>query len=259
MVVAGRRRSIAFSIALGVGLISVILLLYIGWVLLNWKNGILLFLGIVLVATIISGVVLNTTFLVREVRRSEQKDAFINAVTHELKTPVASIKLSFETVTARCVEDGKRQEFYRVMLADSDRLLASIEQVLRTGRIGSTSHHKLNISRIDLNGVVEECVSRALALHQISADSLEYHPGPPTTILGDPDEVRAAISNLIDNAVKYSNNPVKVTVETSLLDGNVLVRVKDRGAGIPRIELKQIFKRFYRVRGQLATRVKGTG
>jgi two-component system sensor histidine kinase SenX3 len=259
MVVAGRRRSIAFSIALGVGLILVILLLYIGWVLLNWKNPILLFLGIVLVLTIISGVVLNTTFLVREVRRNEQKDAFINAVTHELKTPVASIKLYLETLQTRPVDDAKRQEFYRVMLADSDRLLASIEQVLRTGRIGSTSHHKLNRSRIDLNGVVEECVSRALALHQISTDSLEYHPGPPTTILGDPDEVRAAIANLIDNAVKYSNSPVKVTVETSRLDGNVLVRVKDRGAGIPKIELKQIFKRFYRVPGQLATRVKGTG
>jgi two-component system, OmpR family, sensor histidine kinase SenX3 len=260
MVVAGRRRSIAFSIALGVGLISVILLLYIGWVLLNWKNGILLFLGIVLVATIISGVVLNTTFLVREVRRNEQHDAFINAVTHELKTPVASIRLYLETLQTRPVDDAKRQEFYRIMLADSERLLASIEQVLRTGRIGSAMHHKLNLSRIDLNGAVEECVSRALTLHHISAESLEYHPGPPATILGDPDEVRAAISNLVDNAVKYSGSPVKVTVETSPLDGKyVLVRVKDRGPGIPKIELKQIFKRFYRVPGPLATRVKGTG
>jgi len=260
MVVAGRRRSIAFSIALGVGTISVILLLYIGWVLLHWKNGILLFLGIVLVATIIGGVVLNTTFLVREVRRNEQHDAFINAVTHELKTPVASIRLYLETLQTRPVDEAKRQDFYRIMLADSERLLASIEQVLRTGRIGSTSRHKLNRSRIDLNGVVEECVSRALTLHHISAESLEYHPGPPTTILGDPDEVRAAISNLVDNAVKYSNSPVKVTVETSPLDSKyVLVRVKDQGSGIPKIELKQIFKRFYRVPGPLATRVKGTG
>lgn len=260
MVVAGRRRSIAFSIALGVGLISVILLLYIGWVQLNWKNGISLFLGILLVATIISGVVLNTTFLVREVRRNEQHDAFINAVTHELKTPVASIRLYLETLQTRPVDESKRQEFYRIMLADSERLLASIEQVLRTGRIGSTTHHKLNLSRIELNGVVEECVSRALALYQIPADSLEYRPGPPSTILGDADEVRAAISNLIDNAVKYSKSPAKVTIETPPLDGKyVQVRVKDQGAGIPKIELKQIFKRFYRVPGSVATRVKGTG
>jgi two-component system sensor histidine kinase SenX3 len=260
MVVAGRRRSIAFSIALGVSLISVILLLYIGWVLLGWKNPILLFLGIVLVATIISGVVLNTTFLVREVRRNEQHDAFINAVTHELKTPVASIRLYLETLQTRPVDESKRQEFYRIMLADSERLLASIEQVLRTGRIGSTTHHKRNLSRIELNGVVEECVSRALSLYQLSADSLEYRPGPPATIMGDADEVRAAISNLVDNAVKYSSRPAKVTVETSPLDNKyVQVRVKDRGPGIPKIQLKQIFKRFYRIPGPLATRVKGTG
>src|SRR5581483_10049957 len=99
MVVA-RRRSVVFFIALGIGLISVILLLYIGWVLLNWRTGILLFLGTLLLAMIIFGVVLNTTFLVREIRRNEQHDAFINAVTHELKTPVASIRLYLETLLA---------------------------------------------------------------------------------------------------------------------------------------------------------------
>src|SRR5216684_4286674 len=126
MVVAGRQKSIAFFIALGAGLISVVLLLYIGWVLLNWRTGILLFLGIMLLATIISGVVLNTTFLVREIRRNEQHDAFINAVTHELKTPVASIRLYLETLQTRSVEEDKRQEFYRTMLEDSERLLGTI-------------------------------------------------------------------------------------------------------------------------------------
>jgi two-component system sensor histidine kinase SenX3 len=260
MVVAGRRRSIAFFIALGVGLISVILLLYIGWVLLNWRTGILLFLGVLLLATIISGVVLNTTFLVREVRRNEQHDAFINAVTHELKTPVASIRLYLETLLTRPVDETKRQEFYRIMVADSDRLLATIEQILRTGRIGSTTHHKQNLSRIEINGVVEECLTRVRTLHHVPTEALEYRPGPPTTILGDSDEVRAAVANLIDNAVKYSGSSVKVTVETAPVDGKfVMVRVRDQGLGIPKMELKQIFKRFYRVPGPMAKRVKGTG
>lgn len=260
MVVAGRRRSIAFFIALGIGLISVIILLYIGWVLLNWRTGILLFLATILSLTIISGVVLNTTFLVREIRRNEQHDAFINAVTHELKTPIASIRLYLETLQTRPVEEPKRQEFYRTMVEDSDRLLGTIEQVLRTGRIGSTVHHKLNLSPLDVNGVVQECMERARTLYRVPAESLEYHPGPAMTIMGDPDEVRAAVSNLIDNAVKYSGPAVKVSVETAPVDGKfVTVRVKDQGAGIPKIELKQIFKRFYRVPGPLATRVKGTG
>src|SRR3981081_2256223 len=123
MVLAGRKKSIAFFIALGVGMISVILLLYIGWVLLNWREWILLFLGVLLLAMIISGVVLNTTFLVREIRRNEQHDAFINAVTHELKTPVASIRLYLQTLQSRDIDDRTRQEFYRVMVEDTDRLL----------------------------------------------------------------------------------------------------------------------------------------
>src|SRR5579864_26077 len=168
MPLAGRRRSIAFFIALGVGLISFISLLYIGWVLLNWRTGILLFLGSLLALVIISGVVLNTTFLVREIRRNEQHDAFINAVTHELKTPVASIRLYLETLQTRAVDEPKRQEFYRTMVEDSERLLATIEQVLRTGRFGSSGHHKLNRVRIDLNGVVEECLARARTLHHAS-------------------------------------------------------------------------------------------
>ncbi len=260
MVVAGRRRSIAFFIALGVGLISVIVLLYIGWVLLRWHTGILLFLGSLLFLTIIVGVVLNTTFLVREIRRNEQHDAFINAVTHELKTPVASIRLYLETLQTRPVDDVKRREFYRIMVEDSDRLLTTIEQVLRTGRIGSSSRRKLHLVRISLNGVIEECLERTRTLHRLQAEAIEYRPGAEVTVMGDPEEVRAAVSNLIDNAVKYSGSAVKVLVETEAVDDKfVSVRVRDQGPGIAKMELKQIFKRFYRVPGPLATRVKGTG
>ena len=259
MVVAGRRKSIAFFIALGIGLIGVTVLLYVGWGLLNWHHGILLVLGVLLLLVIVSGVGLNTAFLVREIRRNEQHDAFINAVTHELKTPVASIRLYLETLQTRPVDESKRKEFYRIMLDDSDRLLATIEQVLRTGRMGAVSR-KLNLSRVEIAGLIEECLTRARALHSLPAESLKFRPGPPVAILGDADEVRAAISNLIDNAVKYSGSEVNVTVETARVDGKfVTVRVKDEGPGIPKTELKRVFKRFHRVPGPLASRVKGTG
>jgi len=259
MVLAGRRKTTAFFIALGAGLISVILLLYVGWVLLNWRTGILLFLGLLLMTAVICGVVLNTIFLVREIRRNEQKDAFINAVTHELKTPVASIRLYLETLQTRPVEEARRQEFYGIMLDDSERLLATIEQVLRTGRAGAAGR-KPNLTRIDMNELVGSCVERARTLHKASAESLQYHPGAPAATMGDLDEVQAAVSNLIDNAIKYSGGDFRVTVETANVDGKyVYVRVRDAGPGIPRAELKQIFKRFHRVPGPLAARIKGTG
>ncbi len=259
MVVAGRQKSIAFFIALGAGLICVIILLYVGWVLLNWRHGILLVLGALLMAAIVSGVVLNTIFLVREIRLNAQHDAFINAVTHELKTPIASIRLYLETLQTRAVDDAKRLEFYRIMVEDSERLLGTIEQVLRTGRIGLSSR-RLNVSRIELGAVIERCVERVRTLHKVSAEALAYRPGQPVTIVGDADEVQAAVSNLIDNAVKYSGSDVRVTVETATVDGKyVALRVTDHGPGIEKTELKRIFKRFYRVPGAVATRVKGTG
>jgi two-component system, OmpR family, sensor histidine kinase SenX3 len=259
MVVAGRRKSIAFFIALGSCLIVVILLLYLGWVVFNWHTGILLFFGFLLLAMIISGVVLNTIFLVREIRRNEQHDAFINAVTHELKTPVASIRLYLETLQRRNVDEAKRNEFYRIMLEDSDRLLATIEQVLLTGRTG-TSARRLHRAPVDLGVLIEECVVRTATLHRLPTESIQFKRISDATVSGDSNELRAAISNLLDNAIKYSGANVKIEIETRQLnDRFVVVRVTDNGTGIPSGELKRIFKRFYRVPGPASTRVKGTG
>ncbi len=259
MIVSSRRKSVTFFIALGVALIAVTVLLYVGWVLLSWRTGILLALGVVLLALIISGVVLNTTFLVREIQRNEQHDAFINAMTHELKTPVTSIRLYLETLQTRAVEEPKRQEFYSIMLTDSERLLGTIEQVLRTGRVAAL-RAKPVLAPVDLNPLISECIERARTLHTVAAEALKFRPGGEIRVMGDAEEVRTAISNLIDNAVKYSGHDVDVTVETSRLDGKFAeIRVSDRGPGIPKQELKQVFSRFYRVPGPIAARVKGTG
>jgi len=256
---SGRRKSTALIIAQGASLTVITVLLYVGWVILRWRTGILLALGVVLFSVIITGVVLNTIFLVRAIRRNEQHDAFINAVTHELKTPVASIRLYLETLQSRPVDEDKRKEFYRIMHEDSDRLLSTIEQVLQAGRIGVVAKHSARV-RLDLNALVAECVQRTRGLHRLDGDSLRLLESAPVAVLGDPEEVRAAISNLIENAVKYSAGQVDVTVETYRVDEKfVQVRVRDQGPGIPKTELKQIFKRFYRVPGPLAARVKGTG
>jgi two-component system, OmpR family, sensor histidine kinase SenX3 len=259
MVVAGRQKSVAFFIGLGIGLITVLLLLYVGWVVLDWRQGILLFFGVLLMAMIIAGIVLNTTFLVREIRRNEEHDAFINAVTHELKTPIASIRLYLETLQTRDVDEEKRKEFYRIMLADSDRLLGTIEQVLRTGRLRGRVPLTSKVP-VDLGSVIQGCVIRSRALHSLGAQAIAYEPGPEVRIAGDAEEICAAVSNLLENAIKYSGRHVNVSITTGITEDNyVEVRVKDTGPGIPKTELKRIFRRFYRVPGPVAGRVAGTG
>ena len=174
-----------------------------------------------------------------------------------MKTPVASIRLYLQTLQTRPVDEDKRAEFYRIMLADSDRLMSTIDQVLRTGRLGVG--HKHNFTRVDVDEVVRASVERVRTLHRMTGDGLRFEPCGPADVLGDPEELSAAITNLVENAVKYSGPEVHVTVRTERSGDQFVVRVTDRGPGIPKEELKRVFRRFYRVPGPIASRVKGTG
>src|SRR5436853_3850633 len=134
MRITSRRRAIAFFVVLGVCLVLLAVGLNVGWIILNWREGVLLFLGVIFFALLIAGLIVNTSFLVREIRRNEQHDSFINAVTHELKTPVASIRLHLQTLERRKLDDSQRQTFYRLMLEDTERLMNTVAQVLKAGR-----------------------------------------------------------------------------------------------------------------------------
>ena len=262
MAVSGRRKSIAFFITLGACLVALAVALNVGWIILNATEIALLVFGIIFFLLIITGLVLNTTFLIREIRRNEQHDAFINAVTHELKTPLASIRLYLETLKTRDLEENKRQEFYDVMLADSDRLLQTVEQVLRAGQSGQR-RRKLNLRKVDVGELVTECVNLTRVRHNLPAEAVTFTEavnGERPQVKADAEELRVAISNLLDNAVKYSVKGVHISVEVAALDEKkVAVRIEDKGIGIPSAQLKRIFKRFYRVPGRVMARFKGTG
>jgi two-component system, OmpR family, sensor histidine kinase SenX3 len=257
-----RRKSVAFFITLGACLVALAIALNVGWIILNWREVALLVLGIIFFVVLIFGVVLNTTFLIREIRRNEQHDAFINAVTHELKTPIASIRLYLDTLRTREVDEEQRREFYNIMLADSERLLLTVEQVLRAGRTGLKRRRIAN-SVINLSEIVQECLELTRLRYGLNETALIYSESPEARsakVSGDIDELRSAFSNLLDNAVKYSDNEVHVSVSVAALDDKrVAVRVADQGIGIPSAQLKRIFKRFYRVPGRFMARVKGTG
>jgi two-component system, OmpR family, sensor histidine kinase SenX3 len=255
--VTTRRKIIAFIVL--VVCLTVAVTLNVSWIILHWRQGLLLFFGVVFFIAIILGMILNTGFLLREIRRNEQHDSFINAVTHEMKTPIASIRLYLETLQRREMSEAQRQEFYRSMLEDTSRLAGTINQVLKAGEVGygRAAQHRANV---DLAALVSECVDLARARHHLPQDSIKLEPvnGQPTGVNADAEELRIAVGNILDNAVKYSNGPVDVAVKIASPDERHLaLRVRDEGVGIPPQELKRVFKRFYRVPGR--RHVKGTG
>src|ERR1700690_285542 len=136
MRITSRRKATITFLVLGVGLAGLGFAGGFGWIILNWREGIKVFLGVIFFGAITAGLVLNTIFLLREIRRNEQHDSFINAVTHELKTPIASIRLYLQTLQHRDVDEGQGRGFYRPILDDSDRLLNTVEQVLKAGMLG---------------------------------------------------------------------------------------------------------------------------
>jgi two-component system, OmpR family, sensor histidine kinase SenX3 len=261
MRITRRTKAMAFFIVLGTCLVALAIALNVSWIIFHWRQVVPLVLGIILFGLLIAGVVINTIFVVREIRRNEQQDSFLNAITHELKTPIASIRLYLETLESRAVDEGQRRKFYRIMLEDTDRLLGTVEQVLKASQVrqGST---RQNWQEVDFALVVREALGLARLRQHLSEEALHFGNAPPEgiTVLGNAEELRTAVFNLFDNAIKYSGDHKKIVVD--LLSPNidtVALRVTDHGVGIHPKELKRIFKRFYRARSDLTREVKGTG
>jgi two-component system, OmpR family, sensor histidine kinase SenX3 len=256
-----RQKAIGFFITLCVLLVGAAILLNIYWIVITEKQLVELLVGISLFALIIAGIIVYTVFLVMELKRNEDHDTFINAVTHELKTPLASIRLYLDTLKARPVADPQRQEFYDVMLADVERLRHTVDQVLKAGVVREKQRAAVR-TPLDMGLLARECVDLAVTRHHLppGAIALEAHDGASLMVRGDAEELRTVITNLLDNAVKYSGSDVRVTVSLAApAPDTIWVRVQDRGVGIPRKQLKRIFNRFYRVQARGIRQVKGTG
>ena len=261
MNITRRRGAIAFFITLGVLLVG-LAITQSAWILLNERTLAFAILGIILFMALIAGVVLNTVFLVREIRRNERQDSFLNAVTHELKTPIASIRLYLETLQRRATSEEQKQEFYKIMLSDSDRLLATVEQVLKAGQLGQR-HRQQNRTAINLGALVEDCIAITLQRHHLPPGSIVLEPIPGAVRLhtmGIAEDLRTAVINVLDNAVKYS--PEGVHVRCSLAISRytwIELTITDTGVGLPSNQFKRIFNRFYRVPGRSMAKIKGTG
>lgn len=255
-----RRKTAIFFLVLGICLSALTIALNVGWILLSLREVAVLILGIIFFALITTGLILNTFFLVREIKRSERHDAFLNAVTHELKTPIASIRLYLQTLKSREVTEEKRAEFYDIMLADSDRLLRTVETVLQAGRM-LEGKREFNVTDIDINAVVADAVETIRSSYNLGEGEIKLARSEKTLLVSaDADELKTAFVNLLDNSVKYSGHERKISVRIrpSTLSHRVAIVVRDNGIGIPSSDLKRVFKRFHRVANSISD-VKGTG
>ncbi len=261
MNITRRRGAIAFFITLGAILVG-LTITQSAWILLNERTVAFAILGIILFAALIAGVVLNTVFLIREIRRNERQDSFLNTVTHELKTPIASIRLYLETLQRRPVDESQRQEFYKIMLSDSDRLLATVEQVLKAGQLGQR-HRQQNRTVINLESLVADCIAITLQRHDLPPGSIVLDPIPGAVrlhTLGIAEDLRTAVINVLDNAVKYSPEGVHIRCSLAIVNyTSIALTITDTGVGLDSSQFKRIFKRFYRVPGRSMAKIKGTG
>ena len=256
-----RQKAIAFFVTLCVLLVGATVLLNVYWIFITTNQLVQLVAGIVLFALIIAGLIVYTVVLVMEIRRNEEHDSFINAVTHELKTPIASIRLYLETLQARATTEEQRREFYDIMLADVERLHHTVDQVLKAG-VARETRKVARQAPVDVAALARECVDLAVLRHHLhpGAVALEAHDEGALVVRGDAEELRTVIANLLDNAVKYSATDVRITVSVAApAPDTIWVRVRDRGVGIPKKQLKRIFNRFYRVQSRGLKQVKGTG
>ncbi len=253
-----------FYWTMGWTLIVLAVALTVGWQVLalpdltvSWRL-VLHVLGSLVLLLLTGGLVLIVILLLREVRLNERQSNFVSAVTHELKTPVASLRLYLDTLELRELPDERRAEFYRTMRQDLDRLNATINNVLNAAMY--TDRPVLDARPLDLAKLVRRSTELTRTRNQLPAEAIRYH-GPERLLLsGDATGLETAVLNLLDNAVKYSREPVDVQVELRAeADARARLVVRDRGIGMSRAHLAFVFNRFYRIGAEVRRARTGTG
>ncbi len=265
------RRSIGFPLTLGIILLILVLALAVGWQVLVWSGAgsverglpnldwIFFVLGVVCFLLIIVGLVWLCAWLVREIGVNQRQRAFLDAVTHEMKTPLASLRLYLDTLERHDPERERRHEFLDRMRGDLERLDQTVDQVLTAAR-AEDSRSRARLERVVLSELLEDCIAEICISHRLPEGAVRLETGPGATVKGDAGELSLVFRNLLENAVKYSDEPVEVNVRVvDAEDGRVKVEIADRGIGIPSRELRKIFQRFYRVGRDVQRTASGLG
>lgn len=260
-----QRRSLGWPITLGVVMIVLVVALTIGWVLMAVVAArgegyfvAVLAVGAVFFVLVLVGVVLYLMLSVKEIQLNQRQSNFIDSVTHELKSPIASLKLYLQTLTRRQVNEQQQADFYRFMLEDLERLDNLINQMLEAARLDRRVD-EAELEPVDVSRVLADCAKAACQVHRVDASTVAIDAAP-ALVRARPVDVELLFSNLIDNAVKYGGDSPQVAID-SWLDGrgHVVTRITDNGPGIPAKQRRQIFGRFVRLGNELERSKTGTG
>ncbi len=249
-----------------------VLALAVGWQILVWRDdsqlgsglsrldAVLFVLGSLFFLLVLGGVIWLCVKLVLEMRLNQSQRAFLDAVTHELKTPLSSFRLGLETLERHELEDEKRHQFIGRMGEDLDRLERTVEQVLAAARAEETLRSHVDRDQVELQALLAENIDELRARHNLDGACVEIAPTRPVRVRGDAEELRLVFRNLFENAVKYSDRPVhiRVGIEENQ-DGRIRVEISDQGIGIPKRELRRIFRRFHRAGRDVQRQVSGLG
>ncbi len=264
-----RYRSISLPIILASVSMALSIALLVGWTLLVVENvalsqqvvsnGWLLVAGNLAFIVIMTVLVLFTVFQVRQILEGRRQIRFIDSVTHELRSPLASLKLTVQTLKRRQLTEAQRAQLHTNMLDDVDRLSAFIEDILEASRLDE-GDGDIDLSEIDLADVAERCAERVRRRFKAPPEAIRIEVPPGTVIVTEQTSLETILRNLLDNAVKYSDEPVDVVLRASTLRGErVEIAVTDKGIGIPKEHLKRVFQRFYRVQSESVRSRRGTG
>jgi len=265
------RHSIVFPLALGCVLLLLVAALGVGWqaLVLNRDleevDWLLVVLGALGSLLSVAGLVWLCLWLLREIGVNQRQRAFLDAVTHEMKTPLASLRLYVDTLGRHDPDRDQRLEFLNRMRGDLERLERTVEQVLMAAR-AEGDRKPMELERVPLAQLLRACIEEICEMHQLPRDAVRLEGASSEraaanpSVRGDAAELSVVFRNLLENAVKYSDAPVDVRVcMRSGEDGRVDVEITDSGIGIPSGELRKIFQRFYRVGRDVQRTASGLG
>jgi two-component system phosphate regulon sensor histidine kinase PhoR len=261
------RRSLSWPIALGVIMIVLVVVLTIGWIIVTARSALagenaalywtLLAVGTTFLVFLLVGVVIYLLLSIKSVRLTQRQSNFIDSVTHELKSPIASLKLYLQTLSRRKITDGQAAEFHRAMLEDLQRLDTLINHLLDAARI-DREPAEVPLEEVDLSQLLDS-IARTSCQHYGLEETAVEQRLQPVTLTARPADLEMIFRNLIDNALKYSGPAPKVEVEVAARDGVVTTRIIDNGPGIPINLRRKIFGRFVRLGSELERKQAGTG